>query len=352
MLKRLKLATIFMPPAVAWFYETLRHTFFSYQLQQDWWGNLLAALFVFSISFTFAQVVFTLVARMQTRLVSQNRQLRDLNQQIKVMAVTEERSRLSREMHDGLAQLLAYSMMKVDLVETLIQTGHQTEALKELELVRKACDDGYNDVREAITGLRADLLDGRDFLTIIGEVLNNFSDTNPVAVEFNRYGFEAKEDYRELILPIWTLQLVRVVQEALSNIRKHAGATRVSVSIELKPAPRRVNTAFAADSGGNSASQLTGLTSPTLPQIEDMPTLFLEISDNGKGFSHLKQKETNRGHFGLIIMRERIESLGGKFEYGNRTENEKGAYITVALPIKPEVTSGTDMLITRSDLVA
>jgi len=304
----LRWLAVFVPPLLVWVYETVRHSLLAAEVD-DWFGNLISALIVLMASLVFANLAFGLIGRMQSKIVSQNRQLRDLNKKVKELAIVEERSRLSREIHDGLAQLLAYIMIKIDVVETLLRAGRLGEAERELEQVRKACNDAYGDVREAITGLRPELFDDRNFVTILKDLLQRFNGDTGLETNLNIGGFELMPaKLEQLFPPAVSVQLLRVVQEALSNVRKHAQARNVSIQILLD------------DSSSGSADSGTNLTRP----------LHLKITDDGGGFNPASLKH-NGQHYGQTIMRERVESLGGTLELSSQPGC--GTILLVNLPL-------------------
>jgi signal transduction histidine kinase len=312
----LRWLAVFVPPLLVWVYETVRHSMLAAEVD-DWFGNLISALIVLMASFVFANLAFGLIGRMQSKIISQNRQLRDLNQRIKELAIVEERSRLSREIHDGLAQLLAYIMIKIDVVETLLRAGRLGEAERELEQVRKACNDAYGDVREAITGLRPELFDDRDFITILKDLLQRFNGDTGLETDLEIVGFDSDiVKAEQLFPPAVSVQLLRVVQEALSNIRKHAQAHYVSIQLSLEN-----SSSGSADSGANPAHPLR-----------------LKISDDGAGFDPANLKHNGK-HFGQTIMRERVESLGGALELFSRPGNGTTLLITLPLPVAEAILS-------------
>ena len=324
-LRRLKWLTVVVPPLLAWLYETVRHSLLENELD-GWPGNLLAGLLILVCSWGFAQVVFGLVNRLQQRLMNQNRQLKQLNRQVRELAVVEERSRLSREMHDGLAQLLAYVMLKIDLIETLLRLGRLHEAGSELEQVRKACNDGYEDVREAITGLRPEFFDGRDFLTILNELLEGFSDKNDLKVGLTVKNVQTDSPQVAELFPTATVvQLFRVVQEALNNIRKHSQARSVGVEVALLD---------QATADGDT-----------------LRPVVLTIQDDGQGFDSTRLGRES-GHFGYIIMRERVESLDGRLRVDSQAGH--GTTLRIELPVKPQLHSegSADLVIEPTHRVA
>ena len=323
-LRYLKWATVGVPPLLAWLYETLRHSILQDELG-GWTGNLLAAVLILACSFMFAQIVFGVIDRLYQRQVDQNRQLKQLNRQVKELAIVEERGRLSREMHDGLAQLLAYALMKIDLIETLLRKGCLLEAEHELQLVREACNNGYEDVREAITGLRPEFFDGRDFLTMLSDLLEQFGDNNQLAtdLQLNRIERTNAQLISQLFPPATCVQLLRVVQEALTNVRKHAQASSVKILVELDNNHNLWHTESSAAAIASVDNLFWSDTS--------LDSVRVVIQDDGRGFE-LNKINQPRDHFGCTIMRERIESLGGQLQLSS--EPGQGTRVELRLPVK------------------
>ncbi len=141
------------------------------------------------------------------------------------LAVTEERLRIAHEMHDGLAQVLAYVNTKAQAVRQYLHTGRTEEAEKHLDQLAAAAREVYADVRESIIGLRSAAAPG----CTVAEALQEYVDT---------WQANTGVDCRLVVTgePRLTsngqLQVLRIVQESLTNIRKHAGARRVDVMLE------------------------------------------------------------------------------------------------------------------------
>lgn len=289
-------------------YEFVRHSVIHDYMDMDT-GNVVAALLVLFISFVFSQLVFGWISNFQTRLERQNQKLEALNKRVKELAVLEERGRLSREIHDGVAQLLACALLKADVAEAHLQAGNIPGAEKELEQLRNACNEAYGDVREVISGLRPEVLEQRDFITVLSEMLEKFTDNTDIKTRLDLEGFD--DNNIEKLFPSSTrLQLARVIQESLSNIRKHSKATSAVLRLRL--------TNFkdgAADSGGAS---------------DPLRPITVTINDNGCGFD-TRSFHSEGQHFGQIIMRERVESLGGTLEVLSEPDN--GTVVKISLPL-------------------
>ena len=206
-------------------------------------------------------------------------------------AVLEERIRIARELHDGLAQVLGYINAQTLAVKRLLATGRDDEARNQLDAMEGAARNVYGDVREAILGLRVSL-PRQGLVPALRQYLDEYQPMAGV-----RPSLDADERVEALELqPAVEIQLLRIVQEALANVRKHANAGQATVRLALE--------------GG----QLT-----------------IEVVDDGQGFDPRLEGPTGWPRFGLQTMRERAQAVGGHFE----VESERGAgtRVTVRLPV-------------------
>jgi signal transduction histidine kinase len=206
------------------------------------------------------------------------------------IAVLEERDRIARELHDGLAQMLATMTLQSEHGRAVLAGGNIHAARVAFDHIERASSAAYADVREAIVGLR-DAMD-RDFPTALRETAERFSDATAMVAEVSGDFDSAR------LTPTATLQLLRVVQESLTNVRKHADATRVSIALSV----------------GAEAAQV-----------------LLTIRDDGIGFDPDNVPRVGRQHFGLLVMRERLESLGGTLAVESAPGH--GTTIRATLPV-------------------
>jgi len=212
----------------------------------------------------------------------------NIRRRIEREAIIEERRRIARELHDGIAQSLGYLNMKTKLISNSVASQDTVKALTELGDVRKIVQDTYEDIRESIDQLSTEIKN----LPIIPALSNysrEFGDNNGIRVQF-----AAPKAFPNLS-PIAELQLLRIVQEALTNVRRHAQATEVEVRLEN-----------------------------TLQAVEML------IKDNGQGFAISDLEESPPGYHGLNIIRERAEGLGGSMDIS--TALGEGTALMVSLP--------------------
>ncbi|MBI3979158.1 MAG: GAF domain-containing sensor histidine kinase [Chloroflexi bacterium] len=219
----------------------------------------------------------------------------ELHRQVQHLAVQQERERIAREMHDGMAQVLAYINTQTLAVKKFLADGRVSDGTDELARMQETARQLYADVREGIVGLRTASQMGRGLLPALGEYLELYREMSGVAVRL-----EASPEIAQLrVPPAAELQLIRIVQEALSNVRKHARATTASVAVGRN---------------GNGLS--------------------VAVADDGQGFDPANLAPTGWPRFGLQTMRERAEAVGGRFAI--ETSPGQGTRVVVHVPLPPE----------------
>lgn len=213
-----------------------------------------------------------------------------MTSQLQSLSIIQERGRIAREMHDGLAQVLGYMNLQVQTLGTLLNQGKPEQLRAELDQMRKAVQIAHADVRENILSLRTTLAQEKDPFSAVGEFLTEFGIQTEVETHFDYH-----VDGGLSLASVAEVQLVCILQEALTNVRKHAKANHVGVTI--------------------SKYSLKG--------IENIHML---IQDDGVGFTLAGSKH----NFGLQTMRERAESVGGSLII---TSNQgRGTQIECYLP--------------------
>lgn len=280
---RLKWMTTILPAAAVVLYETLRGTVLSGALPAPLSYVMVGAVAVL-LTGAFSELVFGIVERLEAQALARGREVAALS------AMMGERERLSRELHDGLAQLVAYLLVRIDTVAGLVAADRRTEAVAELERLRGVADDLYADVRESISGLRTRVSE-RGLLPAVRDYLEEWEERHDITVTLEEEGVPPD------LPPLAEFQLFRVVQEALANVRKHSGARRAWVR-------------FGCPRAG---------------------VLELVVADDGHGFDSGVATGPQSRSYGLATMRERAVSVGGEF----RIESTPGAgtRIVVSVPI-------------------
>ena len=203
----------------------------------------------------------------------------------------DERARLAREVHDGLAQDLWFAKLKQARQSQV--PGLPAEAQELGREVGQAIDSALSEARQAVMAMRADRDDEEPFADVLARYVDDFADRFGLTAEFVPTG-------PMLPLPARTkAELLRIAQEALNNVRKHADATVVRV-----------------EAGG-----LDG-------------RFVLRIVDNGRGFDPARVPE---GRVGLHSMRERAELVGATM--GVASAPSDGTRIEVTVPTNAEETA-------------
>ncbi len=214
-----------------------------------------------------------------------------LHEQVQDMAALEERERIAREMHDSLAQVLSYVSTKTQAARQLLATGHKAQAethLKELETIAQ---DAYDDVREVILGLRSTDSFQKGIVSTLKEYIFRFSQLSKIKAELEI------SDGRPPVLPrTIELQVIRIIQESLTNVRKHAKANHAWVRFVTKG-----------------------------EQVE------IVIEDNGQGFDSTRMRRGDWPQFGLQTMKERAESVRGTLDV--KSTPGKGTKVTLRVPL-------------------
>jgi len=214
-----------------------------------------------------------------------------LYEHVQSLATIQERERIGREMHDGLAQALALLYLRLQQTHEDAAAGQTVHTVQDLQQMIDITERAHDEVRQAIFGLRTRVSRGLGLIPALTEYLNEFRAQNGLPVELDVVGNQPINP------PLASeVQLIRIVQEALSNVRKHARASRVWVRL----------------------------------QREDL-WVRVTIEDDGLGFEPGKVTSPDRHHFGLQTMRERAEGLGGTLEID--TAPGRGTRIVAILPV-------------------
>ena len=215
----------------------------------------------------------------------------DLQMRI-VQAQEAERSRLAQEVHDGPAQALSNAIFQVEYIERVIG-GDVRTASSELRLLRELLRRELGEVRTFISQLQPPLLDELGLDGSIMDAVESMAALTGAKVETE---LRAPGD---LLNPTQQTAVLRIVQEALQNIRKHAASSRAVVSTRL-----------------------------------DVARWILEVSDEGKGFDVSAVAARGRRNFGLQFMRERAELIGARFEVRSRPGG--GTVVWLSIPVGEE----------------
>jgi signal transduction histidine kinase len=217
-----------------------------------------------------------------------------LYQRVRHLAALEERDRLARELHDRLAQALGYLNVKASITDELLASGQANQAQANLLEMKEIAKETYTDVREAIFSLRTTVSSGLGFLPTLREYLAEYRAHYSVDVRL----VIDNESLARFPADVG-IQLLRIIQESLTNVRKHAGASKVWVRFE-----------------------------------QDGDQVRISVEDDGQGFDPAQVAGKGRQYFGLQIMRERAESVGGDLELDSRPG--QGTRLVVRVPLTSE----------------
>ncbi len=212
----------------------------------------------------------------------------NIRRRIELDAVMEERRRTRRELHDGVVQSMGYLNLKTDVVHSLVAAQDTPRALEGLQEIRQTIQETYRTAREALDQLSLEI-GMAELIPTLEEYVKSFAERNDIQAHFEAPSTPVR------LSSLAQLQLLRMAQEALANVRKHAEATEVWVSLAW-----------------------TG------------KKLELLVKDNGCGFQRSEFAENGAGHYGLNILRERAESLGGTVSIA--TAPGEGTEVRVTLP--------------------
>jgi PAS domain S-box-containing protein len=217
-----------------------------------------------------------------------------LEQQRKV-ATLQERERLARELHDGIAQTLGYVGIQTQSALKWLQGGNNEKAGSLLGRLVEVTKDAHADVRESILSLKTGKGPEWSFIPALKKYIDKFQTNFNIRTELSL----SDEIEKNTFDPIVEVQLLRVIQEALTNSRKHSGAHTLRVCVELD---------------GNKA--------------------YITITDDGHGFDISRLEGSDGSHFGLIFMRERMEQIGGSMKIDSITGG--GTVLKLDLPIREQ----------------
>lgn len=208
-----------------------------------------------------------------------------------IEAQEEERKRLSREIHDGPAQMMANVLLRSDLIEKTYRQKGPEPAFKEISSLKEMVRGALTEVRRIIYDLRPMALDDLGLVPTLKKYLETIEDYNAGV----RLNFQSRGN--ELRLPNnHESSIFRLVQEAVSNAIRHGKATYIDVDVEWMK-----------------------------------EQLIMTVKDNGSGFD---QSIVKKQSFGLIGMKERIELVRGDFNIHSSPGN--GTVLTFQIPIKLE----------------
>ncbi len=219
-------------------------------------------------------------------------------------AVSQERTLLARELHDSIAQSLAFLKIQVQLMRDALDGGDAAQIQQVLGEIDAGVRESYGDVRELLIHFRT-RANAEDIEPALATTLRKFEHQSGVPAKLQIQGHGLP------LSPEWQIQVLHIVQEALSNVRKHARASRVWLDVQQQPRWR------------------------------------FEVRDDGVGFVH-DASSLRETHVGLRIMRERAERIGATLEVMSTV----GRGTSVVLTLPPLRAQPTPPVPGRAEIVA
>ncbi|WP_080843979.1 sensor histidine kinase [Cytobacillus gottheilii] len=205
-----------------------------------------------------------------------------------IEAQEEERKRLSREIHDGPAQMMANVMMRSDLIERVYKERGGAEAIVEIKSLKKMVRSALYEVRRIIYDLRPMALDDLGLVPTLKKYLQTIEEYHQnVGISFQNIGEERR------LPPQYEVALFRLIQESVQNALKHAQCSDISVKLEIRS-----------------------------------DRVAAVIRDNGKGFN-IKEKKGDS--FGIMGMRERVELVEGQLSIDSK--QGRGTIVIIQIPL-------------------
>lgn len=211
---------------------------------------------------------------------------------IKVLEIQEaERGRIARDIHDGPAQYLASSIMRIDFCKKILMEDLE-RGLQEMDELKSTVKKALIEVRGIIFDLRPPYLEKQTLEESIQDLIDTFSDESNVNIRFKMLNYDKCNDTIEI-------GVYRIVQELICNVKKHSKANYVDILIE-----------------------------------KGKEYLFINFTDDGIGFDLdevVHESKLRKISYGIVGILDRVEGLGGKVDINSRMN--KGTRYRIRLPI-------------------
>lgn len=210
-----------------------------------------------------------------------------LEQERRLLAVLQERNLIAQGLHDSIAQALTFLNLQVQMLESAFYSNQKEQAEENIRFIKDGVQECYEDVRELLLNFRTKI-SNKDFPEAVSALLTRFERQTKINVstEWRDEGAALNNDEQ--------LQIIFILQESLSNIRKHALARNVTVS------------------------------------IDNRQDFTLIIRDDGVGFDPAHLDTLSGEHVGMGIMRERAQRIHAKLEVSSKPD--EGTTVTLTLP--------------------
>ncbi|WP_301669858.1 histidine kinase [Neisseria benedictiae] len=203
----------------------------------------------------------------------------------RLLAVLQERNLIAQGLHDSIAQALTFLNLQVQMLETAFAENKREEAAENISFIKTGVQECYEDVRELLLNFRTKI-SNKEFPEAVADLFSRFTQQTGTTVE------TAWENGTHLPTQDEQLQMIFILQESLSNIRKHARATHVKFTL--------------SEHGGR---------------------FTMTIQDNGQGFDTEKIGEPTGSHVGLHIMQERAKRIRAVLEI--RSQPQQGTTVSL-----------------------
>lgn len=210
-----------------------------------------------------------------------------LEQERRLLAVLQERNLIAQGLHDSIAQALTFLNLQVQMLESAFYSNQKEQAEENIRFIKDGVQECYEDVRELLLNFRTKI-SNKDFPEAVSALLSRFERQTKINVstEWRDEGAALNNDEQ--------LQIIFILQESLSNIRKHALARNVTVS------------------------------------IDNRQDFTLIIRDDGVGFDPAHLDTLSGEHVGMGIMRERAQRIHAELEVSSKPD--EGTTVTLTLP--------------------
>ena len=210
-----------------------------------------------------------------------------LAEESKQLAVLQERNLMAQGLHDSIAQTLTFLNLQVQMLESAVAAGEKEQVEENMRFIKDGVQECYDDVRELLLNFRTKI-SKKEFPEAVATLVRRFEQQTqtPIDIQWRGHGLPLSNDEQ--------LQIIFILQESLSNIRKHARAGQVKL------------------------------------EIANEQDFTLTISDNGVGFDTGRLKNLAGDHVGLGIMHERARRIHAELDV--QSQPLQGTTITLTLP--------------------
>jgi two-component system nitrate/nitrite sensor histidine kinase NarX len=213
-----------------------------------------------------------------------------LDEESKRLSIIKERNALAHELHDSLAQTLASLRFQISMLDDTIDESEQEELKREIHQIKGGLDEAYSELRELLAHFRAPM-NAKGLLPALEDLISNFRKQTGMHVLLQK-------EWDSSTLPAnLEMQVLRIIQESLANIRKHSQANTVRV----------------------------------LMRCDINQNYNILIEDDGKGMSRPAFTGHPGEHIGLTIMQERAKLLGGDFKI--ESESDEGTRVQLSFSL-------------------